>query len=135
MNTGKLLGMKPYSQDLRERVIATIRTGQHTQAEIAELYGLAQATVENWWRRWRATGSVAALPHAGGNPRALRECEAMIRAEVNKRPDLSLEELCTRVKARTDVVASPSMMCRELQHLKLPRKKSRSTTANGRPHG
>jgi transposase len=127
--------MKSYSQDLRTRVIATIRTGQHTQAEIAELYGLAQATVENWWRRWRATGSSAALPHAGGNPRALRTCEAVIRAEVRKQPDLSLEELCARVKEQTGVGASPSMMCRELQRLKLSRKKSRFMTANGRPHG
>ena len=126
--------MKPYSQDLRERVIVSIRSSQHTQAEIADLYGLAQATVENWWRQWRATGRVAALPHAGGNPRALRQCEALIRAEVRRQPDLTLQELCARVKARTDVEASPSMMCRELQRLKLPRKKSRFTTANGRRH-
>lgn len=127
--------MRPYSQDLRKRVIAVIRTGQHTQAEIAELYGLAQATVENWWRRWRTTGSVAAFPHTSGNPRALRECEAIIRAEVNQRPDLSLAELCARVKVRADVVASPSMLCRELQRLKLPRKKSRFMIANVRPRG
>ena len=124
--------MQPYSQDLRERVIAAVRAGRHSQAEIAKLYDVSKATVENWWRRWRETGQVAARPHAGGTPRALQACSAFIRAEVKKQPDVSLEELCARVKAAKGVVASPSMMCRELQRLNLPRKKSRSTTVHGR---
>lgn len=124
--------MKPYSQDLRERVIVAVQVGQNTQEEIAEQYGVAQATVENWWCRWRATGQVAALPHAGGSPRALRDCGAFIRAEVKQQPDVSLDELCARVKEAAGVVASPSMMCRELQRLRLPRKKSRSMIASGR---
>ena len=122
--------MKAYSQDLRERVITAIKQGVQSQAEIAETFGVSQSTVETWWRRWRTTRSVAALPHAGGNPRVLSGCTTTIRAAVRRQPDITLAELCEQVAAQQDAQASPSMMCRELQRLQLPRKKSRSTTVS-----
>jgi transposase len=127
--------MKPYSQDLRERVIATLEAGASSQAEVAETFAISKSTVEKWWHRWRHTGRCAASPHAGGMPRSLEGCEAAIRAEVEKQPDVTLAELCMRVAEAEDVEASPSMMCRELQRLRLPRKKSRSTTASGTRRG
>jgi len=123
--------MRPYSNDLRERVIAALEAGEQSQAEIAETFAVSLPTVEKWWRTWRQTGRRTALPHAGGEPRALRVCAALIRAEVKKRPDVTLEELCARVAEAEGVKASPSMMCRELRRLRLPLKKSRSMTANG----
>ena len=74
-------------------------------------------------KRWRDTGSLAALPFGGGRPRALQDCTPVIRAEVKRQPDVTLDELCERVAAQTEVSASHSMMSRELQLLELPRKK------------
>ncbi len=125
----------PYSQDLRERVIAAVRTQQGSLDQIAQTFGISPATVDNWVRRWRETGKVAALPWAGGVKRSLRDCGAAIRAEVRKQPDATLEELCTRVEAATGVRSNPSMMCRELQRLDLPRKKRSSTTINATRRG
>jgi len=127
--------MRPYSKDLRERVIAALEAGEATQAEIAVTFAVSLSTVEKWWRCWRQTGRGTALPHAGGARRALHDCAASLRAEVKKRPDITLEELCARVAEAEGVEASPSMMCRELRRLQLPRKKSRSTTASGIRHG
>jgi len=126
--------MKPYSQDLRERVIAALKAGE-TQAAVAARFSVHKSTVEKWWYRQRDTGSCAALPHASGPQRALHACDDFIRAEVQRHPDATLDELCARVQEDRGVSASPSMMCRELQHLDLPRKKSRSTTASARRHG
>ena len=123
--------MKPYSQDLRERAIAALEAGQ-TQAEVAAQFSIHKSTLEKWWYRWRDTGSCAALPAASGPKRTLHAAERFIRDEIKKQPDLTLVELCERVQAAKGLVASPSMMCRELKILKLPRKKSRSTTANAR---
>ena len=123
--------MKPYSQDLRERAIAAFEGGQ-TQAEVAAQLRIHKSTLEKWWYRWRDTGSCAAFPLAHGPKRTLQAAESFLRAEVQKQPDATLDELCERVKEAKGLVASPSMMCRELQILKLPRKKSRSTTANAR---
>lgn len=115
--------MKPYSQDLRERVIAALEAGDETQTEIAERFRISKSTVEKWWARWQATDSCAALPLSHGPTRTLQACEAVIRAEVGKQPDVTLAELCERVATHCMVSASPSMMCRTLQHLNLPRKK------------
>ncbi len=123
--------MIPYSQDLRERVIAAVQEDQQSQATIAETFKVGPSTLEKWWQRWRETHSCAALPHGGGHPRALRDCEDFIRTQLQQQPDLTLEELCTRVADGIGVQASPSMMCRELQRLALPRKKSRSMIVNG----
>ena len=123
--------MKPYSQDLRERVIAALETGK-TQAEVAAQFQIHKSTLEKWWYRWRDTGSCAALPAAAGPKRTLQDAAKLIREEIKKRPDATLEELCERVREATGLVASRSMMCRELKILKLPRKKSRSMTANAR---
>jgi transposase len=126
------MGMKPYSQDLRERVLAAVKETKLSQAKIAKSFKISKSTLENWLQRQRETGACTALPHSGGNPHALASCEAFIRARVKKQPDSTLEELCARVAKAKGVQSSPSMMCRELQLLHLPRKKSRSTIINAK---
>ena len=49
---------KPYSDDLRERVVADIEAG-FTREEVAELYNLALSTVGGFIKRKRETGSVS----------------------------------------------------------------------------
>jgi transposase len=127
--------MKAYSQDLRERVLAAVDEGERSQAQIAQHFKIGLSTLELWRRIQRETGRSAALPHGGGQTRTLQECDAFLRAEVKRQPDVTLEELCTRVAEAHGVQASPSMMCRELQRLKLPRKKRRFTTVSGTRRG
>ncbi len=127
--------MKPYSQDLRERVIATVNELKLSQAQIASRFHIGQSTLEKWLRRYRETGSYAALPHGGGNPRALAGCETFLQPQLKKQPDASLDELCEQVAMTKGVQASPSMMCRELQRLNLPRKKSHFEIVNAKHHG
>jgi len=121
--------MKPYSQDLREKIVRALE-GDNTQEEMADRFSVSLSFVEKLWRRFRTTGSCAALPHAGGRLRTLREHEAALRKEVAAQPDLTLEELCTRVQAAGAPSVCLATMCAELQRLDLPRKKSRSTTAS-----
>ena len=126
--------MRPSSNDLRQRVIATVKAGQRKQADIASTFGISQSTLEKWWYAWRTKRQISALRHRSGPPRTLAGCEAFLRAEVKRKPDVTLEELCTRVAKAHGVSASPSMMCRELERLHLPRKKSRFMTASVKPH-
>jgi transposase len=127
----RLSVMRPYCRDLRDRVIAAVEAGQLSQAEVAETFSVSLSTVEKWWRCHRVTGRCTALPHAGGVSRTLLGAEDFLRAEIERHPDVTLEELCARVAEARGVKASLSMICRELRRLGLPRKKSRSMTASG----
>ena len=127
--------MRAYSLDLRERVIAMLQEGELSQPSIAEHFRVSLGTVENWWRLWRKTGSLAPQPFAGGAKRTLEPCAAVIRAAVAHQPDATLTELCDHVQATAGVSANPSMMCRELQILNLPRKKVTARQPTRHPAG
>jgi transposase len=115
--------MNPYCPDLRKRVLVAAEAGEETQAAIAAALGVSLSTVEKWLHRKRETGEVAARSQVHGPQRTLQGCAKFICAQVKKQPDLTLAELCERTSSVQKVKASPSMMCRELQHLGLPRKK------------
>src|SRR4029078_8276615 len=50
---------RPYSQDLRDRVVASVTAGRSCRAT-AGLCGVSVDSVVKWSRRWRLTGSAAA---------------------------------------------------------------------------
>ena len=119
--------MKPYSPDLRRRIVQALETGEDTQSQIAEHFQVSLSFVEKLWHRWRSSGKCEAKPHAGGRKRTLSTDQARIRAEIAAQPDVTLAELCQRIAGAGGAKASTSMMCREVKRIKLPRKKSHST--------
>ncbi|HEX9076334.1 MAG TPA: IS630 transposase-related protein [Anaerolineae bacterium] len=115
--------MKPYCQDLRKRVLRQVQAGTQTQAEIAATFGVSLSTVEKWLRRKRETGKLTPLPPAHGPQRILQDHAPLIRAQVKQQPDITLAELCERISKCIAIAVSPSTMFRELERLRLPRKK------------
>ena len=69
---------KPYSQDLRERVIAAVLGGQSRHAA-AKHFQVSASSAIRWLQRWQATGEVAAKP-TGGSTSPLAEYEAELLA-------------------------------------------------------
>jgi transposase len=123
--------MKPYSDDLRLRIIETIQENELTQPEIAGQFSVSLPFVEKLWHRFRTTGSYRAKPHAGGVKRFLKDAEELIREIVGIQPDIILADLCERVSKETGKPpVTTATMCVELQRLKLPLKKSRFTPSN-----
>ena len=125
--------MKPYSQDLRDRIITALEARTATQRTIAERFCVSTAFVEKLWQRWRRSGSSAAKPHAGGRQGALTDHLECLRAEVAKQPDATLAELRDRMVAAQGPRVSSATICRALQRLRLPRKKSLSMPRSGTP--
>jgi transposase len=123
--------MKPYSQDLRDRIIQALESGTATQRTIAERFCVSGSFVEKLWQRWRTSRSSAAKPHAGGRQSPLKDHLEILRNAVAKHPDATLAELCDRVVAAQGPRVSPATICRALQRLKLPLKKSRFTPRSG----
>jgi transposase len=62
---------RPYSLDLRERVVAAVEKGGLSCNRAAAQFGLGISTVINWVRRLRETGSVAPGKMGGHKPKAI----------------------------------------------------------------
>jgi len=62
---------KPYSVDLRERVVSAVVTGGMSCNRAAKQFGVGISTAINWVRRLRETGSVAPGKMGGHKPKAI----------------------------------------------------------------
>ena len=62
---------KPYSMDLRERVVAAVKTGGMSCNQAAKQFGVGISTAINWVARWRQTGSLAPSKMGGHKPKAI----------------------------------------------------------------
>jgi transposase len=82
---------KPYSQDLRMRVVEAVEGGA-SRREVAELYGISPSVVVIWMQRWEATGSIDAK-QSGGSVSPLDEhAEFLIGLTVDQ-SDMTLDEI------------------------------------------
>src|SRR3982750_2545571 len=112
--------MMPYSQDLRQRIVDTIRRGDGTIRQVADRFLVSFSFVTRLLHLYRSTGSVEPRPHGGGNPAVLTpEDLERLRELIGQRPEATLEE------CRTHLGTSCSLMTlsRALSQLGLPRKK------------
>ena len=126
--------MNPYSNDLRGKIVAVYESTEYSQRAVAALFGVSPATVRNLVRRKRETGSTDAFLHSGGKAASLdAPARTFVQALVKQTNDVTLEELVQGVERKHKKRVSLSTMCRLLQALGLPRKKSRSTPRNGIP--
>ena len=62
---------KPYSIDLRERVVASVLKEGLSRNQAAKRFGLGISTAINWVRRFQETGSVAPGKIGGYRPKAI----------------------------------------------------------------
>ena len=90
---------RPYSQDLRERVIAAI-AGEMSARAAARRFGVSASTAVKWAQRWRRTGSVAAKPMGGYKRSPLEAHAEVLLGLLAERPDLSVEEVRGALRAR-----------------------------------
>ncbi len=83
----------PYSEDLRERVVAAVEGG-FSRHKAAAIFGVAVSTAVLWVRRSRETGSVAAKALGGDTRSTIKDdAAAWMLHLVTHQPDLTLDEL------------------------------------------
>src|SRR5262245_14190037 len=89
--------MRPYSIDLRQRIVAAIDRGEHSLRQIAHFFSVDLSFLVRLLQRRRATGSVQPKPHAGGaTPKLDAAAVQRLLALVRKQPDATLTELRDR---------------------------------------
>jgi transposase len=95
---------RPYSLDLRERVVKAVASGRSCRA-VAETFGVSVASVVKWSQRFRSTGSAAARPMGGRRPVRLAGQRAFILARFDQVPHLPLRRLVAELAERGVVVS------------------------------
>jgi transposase len=124
---------KPYSQDLRERLVKSVEAG-HSRHEVARTFGVSPSCVIKLMQQWKTTGDCRPRKFGGHKRPALADHEAEVRALVEAEPDLTVTELWGAIRAR-GIKIGRSAVGRFLQHLELTYKKNslrHRTAATGR---
>src|SRR5215471_1330302 len=116
--------MRPYSEDLRERVVRAVALGT-PRTMVAATFAVSVPTIERWLRLKRETGSLAPKPVPG--PVAVKT-EALIASLLERlveHADATLDEQCAWWRGVSGVAVSTATMSRALTRLGCTRKKSR----------
>jgi transposase len=95
---------RPYSKDLRDRVVGSVAGGRSCRATAA-LFGVSVASVVKWSQRYRATGTAAAKPMGGHRQRILRSERDWLLARIAEKPDLTLRAVLAELTVRGMVVS------------------------------
>jgi len=69
---------RPYSTDLRERVLRACEVGDESQAAIARRFAISESAVGSWLRQLRREGRRAPKPHGRGFRSILDEDDAAV---------------------------------------------------------
>jgi putative transposase len=120
---------KPYSTDLRERVIEAVESGA-SRREAADRFEIAPSSAVKWMQRWRATGSVAAKP-SGGSISPLEEHASWLLALIREQPDLTLNEIVEALEKR-GIAGSRTAVWRFYERHKISFKKKASAQRSKR---
>lgn len=122
--------MKPYSLDLRERVVSAIEKGDSSFRKVAERFAVSKNCVERWVTQQRTEGHL--IPRKqGGSVSAVMEHKAQLMAIHAKHSDATLLEYCELLFDATGLWVSQSTLCRTFQRLGLPRKKKNAPRQSG----
>ena len=90
---------RPYSIDLRDRVVASVGSGRTCRATAA-LFGVSVSSVVKWSQRFRRTGSAAAYWMGGHRRRVLAGERDWLLARLAEKPDLTLRALVAELVER-----------------------------------
>lgn len=90
---------RPYSRDLRERVVGAVEGGL-SRRKAAAVFGVGIATVIEWMRVWHDSGRLAAKPMGGDHNSRLKDERVWLLERVAAAPDMTLEEIRGELAAR-----------------------------------
>jgi transposase len=110
----------PYSQDLRDRVLAACDRGMPTK-QVALVFEVSRAWVRRLKQRRRETGETSPRPMGGA--KVVKIDMTQLATLVQQHPDATLKEL----RDLLGIVCAESAVCMALKRLGLSFKKRRST--------
>jgi transposase len=108
--------MKPYSKDLRLRVLAAVDSGVPRE-EVAKTFSVSVPTIKRWLKRRRETGDVEPRPIPGRPRLKGAALEEWLPSQLQHNNDLTLEEHREAFEEEVGVVVSVSTVSRAIDRL------------------
>jgi transposase len=125
---GDTLGMKPYSVDLRSRVLDAVDRGVPRE-QVAKTFSVSLPSIKRWLKLRKETGSLEPREGVPGPPaRKGAALEAWLPQQLKNNPDLTLEEHREAFEEERDMRVSTATVSRAIGRLpgEWPLKKSPS---------
>jgi transposase len=88
---------RPYSEDLRVRVVEAVELGA-SRRRAAERFKIGVSSAVRWMQRVARNGSVAAHS-SGGSTSPLEQHAAFLLTLIEEQPDLTLDEIVVALRA------------------------------------
>ena len=125
--------MKPYSLDLRQKIVDAYARGDISQRQLARQFGVAKSFVQKLLKQARETGNLAPKVRTQQTPTKLNSQQLeVLRTLVEQNNDATLEELRQMLYERTGVLISVSTTDRMLrQKLNITFKKNAVSQSQG----
>ena len=113
---------KPYSLDLRERVVRFVDEG-HSRHAAAAHFRVSVSFVVNLVKAFRVRGSLAPKPSGGRRHAKLEPHRAFLLEKVAEKADVTMPELAAELAAATCEKADPASLSRVAHPHRLSLKK------------
>ena len=117
--------MRPYSQDLRDRVLLALERGEGTTA-VAKRFEVSRVWVYLVRKRLAREGRRSSLPIGGYRRSVVAPLETELRSWIEARPDLTLAEMCERLNVEHGVTLKAPALWHQLNKWGLTFKKNAS---------
>jgi transposase len=111
---------KPYSDDLRLRVVAAVGEGA-SRHEAADRFDVSASSAIRWVGSYEQTGRISAKP-SGGSTSPLEAHADFLLALIEKQPDITLDEVVEAMWA-AKIAGSRSAVARFYQRRQISFKK------------
>ena len=122
---------KPYSQDLRVRVVAAVNSGSSASAA-ARQFGIGISTAIRWSQRWHAEGHANPRAMGGDRRSRLKEHRVTLLTLVTEQPDMTIAEIRTALATKSGIQVGVGTICRFFARHQLTFKKRACTPPSKR---
>jgi transposase len=104
--------VRPYSEDLRTRVIAAVVQDDLSCREAARRYRVSASSAVKWLQHYRRSGRLGARPMGGDRRSVLKPQRDWLLKLIAREDDLTLWAISSRLRAERGVRADASMLWR-----------------------
>jgi len=115
--------MRPYSEDLRERIVKSRKEGKSAQ-EISKTFQVCVRTVQRYVKAKEQSGSLTPRKIGGHLRSRLEAHDETLCAWIAETPDLTLEEIRARCQKQLRVKIGLNALWKRIERLGLSFKKN-----------